>query len=89
MTLKAQSPEDVLSWALDFETEFLDDDDDAATYAWTVDPDDSPTLLASANQLNVDLSNLEWGTVYRLSLKIVSDDGVEAQRSIAVVCGHL
>lgn len=89
MTLKAQSPADVLSWALDFETEFLASNDDVATYAWTVDPDDSPTLLANATAANVDLSNLAWGTVYQLSLKITSDAGVEAKRSIAVVCGDL
>lgn len=89
MAYKAQSPQDLLDWAIDFETNWLADGDSITAYAWSIDPDSSPSHLTNATSANVKVDNLSWGIVYRLTLKVTSVNGIEGTSSIALRCGDL
>lgn len=85
MTLKIQDPSDRLDWQHDW-SDFLASGDTIASRQWTIDPDNSPTLLSSATSAKVYVAGLTAGVVYRLSEKIVTAAGVEGERSLTIRC---
>lgn len=86
-TLKLQDPADGLDWAHDW-SDFLASGDAIASRVWTMDPDDSPSLLSNTTTATVIVTGLSWGTVYRLEEKITTDNGVVGQRSLTIICGQ-
>lgn len=78
-------PNDQLTWSHDW-SDFLAVGDSIASRQWTIDPDASPTLLASATSATVTAGPLDAGNVYRLSEKIATANGEIAERAIVIRC---
>ena len=80
-----QDPTDKLDWSHDW-TDFLTVGDSIASRLWTIDPDESPSLLSDETTASVKVDNLTLGVVYRLSEKIITANGIEADRAITIRC---
>lgn len=84
MVYRLQSPDDIEKWARDWEDEYLDVGETIASRQWTIDPDDSPTLLANATSATVTVSGLAAGTVYLVCEEIVTSNGRTAKRCFTI-----
>lgn len=85
---KTQDPTENLDWSNDW-TDFLADGDAIASRLWTIDPDESPTLLTDTTTSAVKVTGLTAGVVYRLSEAITTNNGVVGERSIVIRCEEL
>ena len=80
---QVQDPSDTLTWSNDW-TDFLTGGDSISSRVWTIDPDVSPTLLSGITGATVTVAGLTAGTVYSLTEKITTANGVIAERSIVI-----
>lgn len=85
MTLKLQDPGDTLTWQHDW-TDFLASGETIDSRVWTIDPDDSPTLLSDTTAEAVTVAGLTKGRVYLLTEQITTNVGNVAQRSLTIRC---
>ena len=85
---QVQDPSDTLDWSNDW-TDFLADGDSISSRQWTIDPDASPTLLTNPTAAAVIVAGLTVGTIYALSEKITTANGIIGERSITIRCEQL
>ena len=87
MPLKIMDPNDTLSWQHDW-TDFLATGESISSRVWTVDPDDSPSLLSNTTSAAVVISGLTAGQVYRLSERITTNatPANVAERALTIRC---
>ena len=85
---QTQDPGDTLTWSNDW-TDFLASGDSISSRVWTIDPDTSPSLLSGITGATVTVAGLTAGTVYSLTEKITTANGVVAERSTTIRCEEL
>ena len=85
---QAQDPSDIQDWSNDW-TDYLAGGDTISSRQWTIDPDTSPSLLTNETTAAVLVGGLTLGTVYVLSEKITTVNGIEGERSITIRCEQL
>ena len=78
-----QAPGGTLTWSHDW-SDFLAAGETIASRVWTIDPDESPTLLADTTAAAVTVAGLAAGTVYRLTETVTTSAGVIAPRAIVI-----
>lgn len=88
MTYKLMDPADRLDWTHDW-SDFLGAGDSIASRVWSIDPDDSPSLLSDATSATVIVSGLSAGQVYHLAEKITTAAGYIAERGLTIRCENL
>lgn len=82
---RLQDPADTLDWANDW-TNFLAAGDTISAHQWTIEPEESPTLLTNPTSASVLVSGLTKGVVYILSDEITTANGIIAERSVTIRC---
>ena len=67
---------------------YLASGDSIVSRLWTINPDESPSLLSQITSATVFVGQLVLGVVYELTEKITTANGVTDQRGITIRCEH-
>lgn len=89
MSVRLQDPGETRTysneWAADLSTE-NSPAETVDTRQWTIDPDASPSLLEDAAAETVTVSDLDAGTVYRLTEQVTTTEGRVLEKAIIIRC---